>query len=466
MVITRSGAMYGGVRAASHFPNVAGGIASALGAYLLNRFAGYAQGQRYGKQQQLTIDPPVKGSGGSKRSVPQNRNMNGRVRNLSKMSRGRRKFRKSRRTSRKTKRKSKFDKTASLAGGKAITGKPDEEDASVKKHMKRGCVIEYGTSGVVATTGTGNHGGYIVHSTMPQTTVMTAFLLAILKAMLVSIGQSFKKPDDVVQNIGSPSITQTNLTWNIDYYVGTSAQNLAAGAVVGTDTYYTWALAMEAALEAITALNSNQVVKFSLSRLRDSTALTVGNNLARLDLDVSKVKFDMVSNLVYQNRSGSTALDVSQDPLFEVQSTGKGTGPIGGDGFGTALTANFFVDDTTGVLQADAGNNRYLLAEPSKAYFTNTQGIVNTVMNPGVMKQSKLKSHYEFTLTKIFPYLKFGVNNNKLVLGKFKHIWYRKTIDLAAVSAYNVAYQHHFAIGATCIPKQDFRTTPYVANIQ
>jgi len=56
----------------------------------------------------------------------------------------------------------------SLAGGRSLVGSPDEEDAQVKSHMKKGIVLEFGNSGVVASTGTGNHAGYIVHATFPQ----------------------------------------------------------------------------------------------------------------------------------------------------------------------------------------------------------------------------------------------------------------------------------------------------------
>jgi len=388
------------------------------------------------------------------------------------------KYRKSSRASTRSKRKSKRSSRGgrggnSLAGGKALIGSPDEEDAQVKSHMRRGIVVETGVSGVPASTGQGNHAGYIVHSTFPQATVVDAFMLAILKAMYTYSGQSFKNPDEVVAPFGGGggTVNQTVLRWQIIYYVGTGSNVLSANATVGTTTFYSWATGMATQFWGITADAAHGLTKFGISKIIDASP-TVGNNtLVSIDLDVCKVKMDLVSNLVYQNQTGSSALDVSQDPMFEVHSIGKGTGPIGVDGSpGYPLTKNFFVNWVSGVAQSDAGTNKYLIAEPSRAYFTNTKKVVNTSMNPGVMKQSKLKSHYEFTLTKLFPYLtNFGTlnyPNSKLVLGKFKHIWYRKTIDLAASAIYTVCYQHHFAIGATCKVRHDFRTAPYVARIQ
>jgi len=356
--------------------------------------------------------------------------------------------------------------TKSLAGGMALVGRPDEEDAQVKSHMRRGVVVETGYSGSPAS-GSGAHAGYIVHSTWAELTVLDAFFLAVLKAMLGYCGQSFKNPAQFVERIGGGgnTIQQENLQWRLIYWIGTSSNFIFANAAVGVTTYFEWAADMSQQLLAITPVNAEGIVKAGLCKIMDITPLVEDNQLVSIDMDVCTVKLDIVSNLVYQNRSGTSALDVTQDPLFEVQSIGKGTGPIGADGAsGYNLTRNFFVDRQSGVVQSDSGTNRYLIAEPSKAYFLNTKKVVGTSMNPGVMKQSKLKSHYKFTLTKLIPYLStFGSNNfNKAVLGKFKHIWYRKTIDLGESPNYVVSYQHHHAVGATCKIRHDFRSVPYV----
>lgn len=422
---------------------------------------------------------------------------------VSKVSRMSRKSRKSRGTRSKRRGSSKkYSKRTSrrgvkgLAGGSAIVGGRDEEDPAVKAHMKSGVVIEYGVSGTATSAVAGIPGPQIykyssmalVHSTVPQIQLMEALCVSLVKILFIRAGYHVK---NIGEPIGNTSEGVSVLSVYIDYNYGTGGLQGQIGvtATPGTTTYYGLALLIAAEILSKSANTVQQIVKFGKAWLASPASGT--NWLSSVDLDVCRFKIDMVSNLVYQNRtiaddSSSSATDIDQVPLFEVQTLGNGSGPISNDGsIGSRPIEQFFVHAKTGVLEIKHGTDaglvdKFLTAEPSKGTWQNAKKIYDTIANPGVMKQSKLKSRYNFTFTKLIPYFRFWSDNNTTPLdpatqrtysklGKYKHLWFRKTISIGSTTTnipVQIAYQHHWAVGITCKYKENNRTVAYVANEQ
>jgi len=420
---------------------------------------------------------------------------------VSKVSRMSRKSRKSRGTRSKRRGSSKkYSKRTSrrgvrgLAGGSAIVGGRDEEDPAVKAHMKSGVVIEYGVSGTATSAVAGETQIFkyssmaLVHSTVPQIQLMEALCVSLVKILFIRAGYHVK---NIGEPIGNTSEGTSVLSLYIDYNYGVGGLHgqIGVSATPGTTTYYALALLIAADILSKSANTVQNIVKFGKAWLASPAAGT--NWLSSVDLDVCRFKIDMVSNLVYQNRtiaddSSSSAIDIDQVPLFEVQTLGNGSGPISNDGsIGSRPIEQFFVHAKTGVLEIKHGTSaglvdKFLTAEPSKGTWQNSKKIYDTIANPGVMKQSKLKSRYNFTFTKLIPYFRFWSENNSTPLdpathrtysklGKYKHLWFRKTISIGSTTTnipVQIAYQHHWAVGITCKYKENNRTVAYVANEQ
>jgi len=383
-----------------------------------------------------------------------------------------------------------------LAGGSAIVGGRDEEDPAVKAHMKSGVVIEYGISGTATSAVAGVPGPQIykyssmalVHSTVPQIQLMEALCVSLVKILFIRAGYHVK---NIGEPIGNTSAGGTILSMYVDYYYGRGGLHgqFGVSATPGVTTYYQLALDISAAILTKSANTAQQLVKFGKAWLANPSG--GANWLSSVDLDVCRFKIDMVSNLVYQNRtiaddSSSSATDIDQVPLFEVQTLGNGSGPISNDGsIGNRPIEQFFVHGKTGILEIKHGNDagvvdKFLTAEPSKGSWQNSKKIYDTIANPGVMKQSKLKSRYNFTFTKLIPYFRFWSDNGTSPLnpatnvgysklGKYKHLWFRKTISIGSTTTnipVQIAYQHHWAVGITCKYKENNRTVAFVANEQ
>lgn len=350
-------------------------------------------------------------------------------------------------------------------GQVAVSGGSVEEDKRVKKHQKRGIVYEYGSASSLSAA----NGVMLTHSTMPERSLLRAVVLSLLKSMLSKFNLTFKDCQEAFPGINS--ITNFDILFT---YKSSGAWSTISPYNFSTATAISnVAIGVEALFTGLSASVVQAFEKFGTLTLQEHTTAKI---VGVIDLDNTFFKMDLASNLVYQNRSVSqesatsstNALDVAQDPLFEVQLNGKGTGPIG---VNDRDTLNFFVDYDTGVSIIDVASGtpgNMWLAEPSKGMFINVRKAVNTMSQPGVVKQSKLTSYYYFSLTKLIPYLRlFGtVNNTKLCIGKFRTLWFRKCISLPSGDKQNMtmAYHHHWAVGVTCTIKKDFRTQSYVAN--
>lgn len=363
--------------------------------------------------------------------------------------------------------------------GTAIVGGRDEEDGQVKRHMAKGVVIEYGKSEEFTSTVTGTPNQTysslsIVHSTFPTKSVMDAVCASIVKLLFVRMGFMVKNLDGAILPTGLASVAHT-LAY--DYYnVSGSRSQSTVSFTPGTTTYFGLAQLLAASILSISEAVAQSINKFGKIWI---VSASVDQWQASLDMDVCYFKMDLVSNFVYQNRThaddGSTvATDIDQQPLFEVQSIGKGNGPTSNDG-GRDTLVSLYVDRVTGLHTQKHGDNtgavdKFLTAEPSKRTWMNVTRVKDDIANPGVVKQSKLKSKYTFTMTKFLPYLRqFGgdTEKNKTQLGKFKHMWFRKTIAIGATTALTpvrIAYQHHWAIGVTYKYKENNRTVAFVAN--
>jgi len=416
---------------------------------------------------------------------------------VSKVSRMSRKSRKSRGTRSKRRGSSKkYSKRTSrrgvrgLAGGSAIVGGRDEEDPAVKAHMKSGVVVEYGVSGNLdSAVSTHRYSSMsLVHSTVPQIQLMEALCVSLIKTLFIRAGYHVKNIGDPVGNTGFGIGV---LSLYVDYYYGIAGAHSQFDIQItpGTTTYYVAAVDLASKFLSRSANRAQELVKFGKAWLASPDTGT--NWLSSIDLDVCRFKIDIVSNLVYQNRTvaddnSSSATDIDQVPLFEVQTYGNGSGPISNDGSirGTGIQS-FFVDAKTGILGVKHGNaagvvDKFLTAEPSKGTWQNSKRIIDTIANPGVVKQSKLKSRYNFTFTKLIPYFRFWSEDGSIPLnplthrtysklGKYKHLWFRKTISIGSTLTnipVQIAYQHHWAVGITCKYKENNRTVAYVANEQ
>lgn len=359
-------------------------------------------------------------------------------------------------------------------GRKAISGGLDEEDAAVKRHQKYGVVMEYAKTDTLSS----NHAGVVVHGSFPQYTVGRAMCYAMVKKIFNRASQFMKNFNDTVKPIQGGG--NLRLYFQFEQQVASGEQDYQE-IIVGTDTYGdvgdgVW----NKFVKKLSAVEKQLWIKFTRFWLTDD--VDASKWFASLDADALTFKIDTVSNFVYQNRTktddaspSSNAYDVSQDPLFEVEAVGKGTGPVYVTGGAELPVLNGAISTTNGYTFPDFSNVKlanFLYTEPSKGWFTNCKYLVDTAANPGVVKQSKLKSHYKFNLNKLVPYLNiFGgatpLDYTYCKLGKWKQLWFRKTIDLTGGTSQpiTVAFQHHFAIGVTAMYKVNNRTVPYTANV-
>lgn len=359
--------------------------------------------------------------------------------------------------------------TASL-GVIAVTGGRDEEDKQVKSHLKSGIVMEVGTSASL-TSASAEHGMAIVQSTCVQNQIVNAIGYALVKKLYNYAGFSVKALTDKLPAMSGGTTTE----WIISYYTYGVETPLTSGALTNSSTSYAdLVAAVFSQLVTISAADCNGITKWGRCILKSGI-----QEIAYMDLDAVHFKLDMVSNLVYQNRTVSQdatpstfAFDSAQEPLFQVNLTGKGTGPVVVPNAGlSAYDLN--VDKDTGLLPVYFGTgsstDKYLLAEPSKKSFTNARIAWNEMCNPGVIKQSKVKSKYYCKFDKLFMELKNqgNVNQTRSMIGNFKYLWFRKTIDIVANSSpIIIGVQHHYAIGATAHYKRDNTTAGFVLAIQ
>lgn len=363
-------------------------------------------------------------------------------------------------------------KTFSVAQ-RPIVGGIQEEDKKVKKHMKGGIVVEFG-SGIKVT---GDHGAFLIHSTMPERQVLYAVMMALVKRLYRFAGVDIKRVDENACAIAGNSTYRARINyWRNEGggYFGTVYTTVYTTPPSTIKTY--WDVAVELA-DALIALSTESVQNFD--KFANIQFCTESDDvLFKMDLDTTYFDIDLVSNLVYQNRTGSqeatgstnNALDVAQEPLFEVHMCGKGTGPISGT---DNPVESYFVDRDSALLAGDISSNQYLLAEPGKGYFANGHVTSNSTCNPGVVKQSKLKTHLRKNLLQLFQWMKiFGGtssrnNHNTSRFGYFKYLWFRKTISLSGgeTQPLLIVAQHHWAAGVTCYHKKNLTTVPFVSQI-
>lgn len=367
-------------------------------------------------------------------------------------------------------------------GQVAITGGRSEEDYAVKRHMKYGVVLEYGESDQVSSA----HGVGIVQSTVPGTTFGTAIMLALVKTLWSVAKISMKNPTDKLPNLNGYTMVRMYIAyWTSGATTeddSAQSQVNSADMTTGTNTFLDMAISIRDVVDQITAAKRQGIVKFGTAWLTGGDSSEI---FAQIDLDTTTFNIDLVSNLVYQNRSKpatdvTNAQDVAQEPLFEVMCDGNGTGPVPSSARWTGgFIPGYFVSTNSGTRQiafSDPGGGvdtefqKQLLAEPSKYSFTNCRYVKTDIANPGVVKQSKLKTHLRLSFTRLFKYMmNYGstyYDYNQYMIGRYRYHWFRKTIDLALSTDCNVAYQHHWAAGVTCKYKNVSRTVAHVINIQ
>jgi len=366
--------------------------------------------------------------------------------------------------------------TTGLAGGKAILGGRDEEDKQVKSHMRSGVVVETSSNATVGTAAGSLTGLYITHSNVAQNKLLIAIFMALLKKLMNYSGVSLSHFDEVIQ---VPGVTTATVLFNLAYDFAASTGQLSATAAIGVTTYYNVAAAWATQFQAVSADGAEKMIKWTICYIQAPAAGF--QKFYQMDCDNIKFKIDMVSNLVYQNRtaaddSSTSATDAQSMPLFEVQSNGKGTGPISvADNLSLQAAAFIFVDSNTGVTSNVFGTapggvptDTWMVAEPSKKSWINCTSVIDTAIAPGVMKQSKLKSRVTFKMNDLWSHMRtFGtINNTRVNFGKYKHLWFRKMLKLdASTSFVSVAYQNHLAYGVTCTYKRDNTTAAYVATV-
>lgn len=382
----------------------------------------------------------------------------------------------------------------SLGGGRALMGSLSEEDKNVKKHMRYGVVYEYGTSATL----TSPQGVGLCHATFPERSVLVCMFMALFKKLLNLHEGVIKDWEDVPFYPGAYNANKVYVTLTYEYQV-TSTTVSDANIQIATEplTYLTWFSVITQKSDVAPGLvekfidefyqgRNNQrwfrVTKFkTFSFVYENATAGLGQAGAiGLDLDNVTFNLDLVSNLVYQNRSvaddgSGSALDIDQQPLFEVQLGGRGTQILD---VTQAINLVPPVDITTGVSSILFGSDKNLLAEPAKGKYSNVRTVANVICSPGVIKSHKLKSHYK---------LKFNTLIKKLVgftatfsvppanalptvavrdtLGEFCYHWFRKTISLSGGQNLLMAYQHHWAAGCTVSYKKDSRTGPYIGRL-
>lgn len=362
-----------------------------------------------------------------------------------------------------------------LAGGYSLIGPVDEEDKHVKRHQRYGIIQEYGKSGTLNNSTGTLHGGWIIHSTCPQTTFMVSVCMSIIKKAFNYVGISIKNFNEQV--VLPSGINPTVMSVFITYYIGNQIKYIVTNNTLAGTTYKDLADGLTNNILSLTPDTVQSITKLDTLYIYKDTAPTdpaLPDNtsiIAKLDMDCMKFNIDVAANLVYQNRSvaddtATSALDIDQQPLFEVGTIGHGNGPIF---VSTPKSASYdaFTDKIFGIDTINSGSDAFLLCEPTKATFTNAKKIYNTISAPGVVRQSKLKSHYKFhnlwdIMMKIFAYN--TANSTRALLGKWKALWFRKTIAQSGGQAISVAFQHHYAVGCTCIYKRDNRTAPFLTS--
>jgi len=352
------------------------------------------------------------------------------------------------------------------AAGTAFIGSPGTEDPAVKKHGYKGVQWEYCYSNTI----TGNHGGYVLHSTMPQKTVLNVACLALVKKIFSLMGISIK---DYKDTMILPEFYE-----RIDVKVAffedgnTDAESSVTSGIFDlTKTYNELAEGIQASLLTITANQNNALYK--MGQLTVLVAETAGlfKPFHILDGDGIKFEIDAVSNLVYQNRSGTDAASTSQDPLFQVDLNGDGQRPVATRNPASAGTDEIKVDWSSGMVGLDFDTNLInYLSDPSKAAYKHVKTVKNDVLSPGVVKQHKLSSHNRISLLRLLKTLTLNgtsttpSNDRTWGFGKYSYHWFRKTIDFSSANPYTVAWTLHLALGATCLTYKSSRTFPIVVR--
>lgn len=394
--------------------------------------------------------------------------------------------------------KGKYIKKQGLTGGKPFVGKAGEEDAAVKRHMKYGVVYEVGYSGV----STSANGTQITHATCPEKALMVSLFMAMVKKVVNLHNGVIKNWEDLPQFPGaySPSAVKFFLLY----------EKIVNGIPIKDNITVTWTQAnyptwfslitygetptanlglVELFFNEFNAfpliLQLSRFIEFQMT-YTNSTAGVGETQAIAIDMDNAKFNIDLVSNFVYQNRSipedGSTsALDIDQQPLFEVKCYGQGSGAIRRTNISTSGVNNSSdpINMNTGLdvaVPGLGGDDRNVLAEPSKGAFINVRYVKNTICNPGVVESEKITSHYRFRLQDIVMKMKDFVNpfpttgaipigKQRDMLGKFCYHWFRKTISLQNATTVSVAFQHHWAAGVTLRTHKDTSTGPFVGVV-
>lgn len=355
-----------------------------------------------------------------------------------------------------------------------------EEDASVKRHARYGIVYEYSGSGTVS----GASGCHLIQSTMAEQTVLVALMLAVLKQLYKSVGIDVKNVTDNIPTLGlldavHPTVDQCIFISYTDASGGQNQFSQTYSSGPGGVTWFGLANTLAGLITSQVSAASNQtVLKWNRIWLTNQPSNSVW--LASLDFDGLIMKLDAVSCMTYQNRTNgaepdNSALDVTNDPLYEVRFYGKGSGPVPSNSppFGGSLGVTYNVNAYNGFTSFDNGSGvgAPRIPEPGKYSFINTGYGTADVAQPGVVKQSKLK--YSLTmkvgefLKKLKIYLTPGVvTNPDSNFGKFCVLYFRKCIDLLGDGSYTIGFQHHLAYGITCKYKQNGTTIPYIAQVE
>nr|WAE43209.1 MAG: capsid protein [Cressdnaviricota sp.] len=363
-------------------------------------------------------------------------------------------------------------KTGNSLGVSAVLGGRSEEDAQVKRHVRYGVIQERGS---VATTD-GDHGLYVAHSTIPGRTFMVSVFMAMIKKIQdqinIPIG-SWESNIDILASSSTPPISvRMNLIGDI---AGVNSTVATVTVTLIGSNYYSLADGLATSFLSFSTANAQGI--FKMEKFQLQYAGTGGTNpytIAELQCDSMSFQVDSVSNLLYQNRtsgddSSNVALDVTQNPLFEVQVTAKGSGLIPANYVSPVGSLMVVVTDmVNGIVQSTLGSSKTLISEPTKKMYTNVSHVKDVLANPGVVKMDKLKSSFKITWNTIMQKFKnfSSIDNEVHRMGHTRYLWFRKCIDLIGSTTVHVSFQHHLAIGVTCKYKKNARTFPYVSAIQ
>lgn len=322
---------------------------------------------------------------------------------------------------------------------------------------------------------------YVAHTTLPAQTVAYATMKSLVKKLLIEAKHSIKNQKEIIC-AGQYYYSQISLYYKVkDGDVVTEKIFAITTSTTFEDVsnaMFNWFMSLS---ETSNLPNQLLFLRYYVNVALTGTALLLQ---AELDLSTAKIQLYGKSQLKIQNRTVTAASNNNADDVDNVPLDGRSfeyaTNSTIYRDFGEPTTATVGAITTSpyfGVLPTfsaatgpvTTGTSMYA-DMPDRTQFIGCKKMAKTQLDPGTIKTSVLNDTVTMPLNKLISTI-FGRKpntgtgrTNQYWIGRTRLFAWEKMIniagDSASASAFNLACEHQYEVGAIAVVQKKLQTAP------